>query len=71
MGVVVDVFALLAGVSIITGAQETFPEHLASAADRLGVTSFGLALFAGRRRARRAGYRGRSHRARLAGDRVR
>lgn len=44
MGVVVDVVALLAGVAIIVWGAETFAEHLASAAARLGVTSFALAL---------------------------
>lgn len=44
MGVVVDVVALLAGVAIIVWGAETFAEHLPSAAARLGVTSFALAL---------------------------
>ena len=44
MGAVVDVVALLAGVAIIVWGAETFAEHLASAATRLGVTSFALAL---------------------------
>lgn len=44
MGVVVDVVALLAGVAVIVWGAETFAEHLASAAARLGVTSFALAL---------------------------
>lgn len=44
MGVVVDVVALLAGVAIIVWGAETFAEHLASAAARLGVTNFALAL---------------------------
>lgn len=39
-----DVTALLAGVAIIVWGAETFAEHLAAAAARLGVTSFALAL---------------------------
>lgn len=42
--VIVDVVALLAGVAVIVWGAETFAEHLASAAARLGVTSFALAL---------------------------
>jgi cation:H+ antiporter len=39
-----DVAALIAGVAIIVWGAETFAEHLAAAAARLGVTSFALAL---------------------------
>lgn len=39
-----DVAALLGGVAIIVWGAETFAEHLAAAAARLGVTSFALAL---------------------------
>jgi len=42
--VIADVIALLAGVAVIVWGAETFAEHLASAAARLGVTSFALAL---------------------------
>ena len=42
--VIADVIALLGGVAVIVWGAETFAEHLASAAARLGVTSFALAL---------------------------
>ena len=42
--VVVEVVAVFAGVAIIVWGAETFAEHLAAAAARLGVTSFALAL---------------------------
>ena len=42
--VIADVIALLGGVAVIVWGTETFAEHLASAAARLGVTSFALAL---------------------------
>ncbi|HEX7167772.1 MAG TPA: hypothetical protein VF230_12395 [Acidimicrobiales bacterium] len=42
--VIVDVVALALGVAIIVWGAESFAEHLAAAAARLGVTSFALAL---------------------------
>ena len=42
--VIADVIALLGGVAVIVWGAETFAEHRASAAARLGVTSFALAL---------------------------
>ncbi len=42
--VIADVIALLGGVAVIVWGAETFAEHLAAAAARLGVTSFALAL---------------------------
>lgn len=39
-----DVLALIVGVVVIVWGAETFAEHLAAAATRLGVTSFALAL---------------------------
>ena len=44
MKLVLDVAALVAGVAVIVWGAETFAEHLAAAATRLGVTSFALAL---------------------------
>lgn len=43
-GAVVDGMLLVAGVAAIVWGAETFAEHLATAAKRLGVTSFALAL---------------------------
>lgn len=43
-GVIFDVAVLLGGVAVIVWGAETFAEHLAAAAARLGVTSFALAL---------------------------
>ena len=39
-----EVVALVAGVAVIVWGSETFAEHLASAATRLGVTSLALAM---------------------------
>lgn len=41
---VAEIVAVIAGVAIIVWGAETFAEHLAAAATRLGVTSFALAL---------------------------
>lgn len=41
---VLQVLALIGGVATIVWGAETFAEHLAAAATRLGVTSFALAL---------------------------
>lgn len=42
--VIPELVALVAGVALIVWGAETFAEHLAAAATRLGVTSFALAL---------------------------
>lgn len=39
-----DIVALVVGVAVIVWGAETFAEHLAAAATRLGTTSFALAL---------------------------
>src|ERR1700716_2928791 len=44
MAIAVELAAVVVGVSAIVWGAETFAEHLASAAKRLGVTSFALAL---------------------------
>src|SRR5438132_2091091 len=44
MATMLEVAAVIAGVAAIVWGAETFAEHLAAAATRLGVTSFALAL---------------------------